>query len=201
MDHTVNILNKNEVYLFLTVLGGRTKKSHIELHDVRWVIGSKIEDTFEQLRNEWFGDKNGLHIDSYKKVNFVDGYRVKINKRNINDKLNPLKEKSKPSKKPYLWFINLGGYSSKSMAEIHQFGLIVAKSYKEAKQKAQSRWLKNAELKHKDDIYSINIRKDIDNCYVIKNIGNWEISLIKEKQVKNQELIPDWYGFMRINNK
>ena len=30
-------------YLFLVVLGGRAKKANVELHDVRWVIGSKIE--------------------------------------------------------------------------------------------------------------------------------------------------------------
>ena len=45
-------LNK---FLFLVVVGGRSPKANIELHDVRWVIGSKIEDTFDQLRNDWFG--------------------------------------------------------------------------------------------------------------------------------------------------
>ena len=34
---------------------GRSPKANIELHDVRWVIDSKIEDTFDQLRNDWFG--------------------------------------------------------------------------------------------------------------------------------------------------
>ena len=43
-----------EKFLFLVVVGGRSHKANIELHDVRWVIGSKIEDTFDQLRNDWF---------------------------------------------------------------------------------------------------------------------------------------------------
>jgi hypothetical protein len=33
------------IFLFLVVLGGRSKKPNVELHDVRWVVGSKIEDT------------------------------------------------------------------------------------------------------------------------------------------------------------
>ena len=31
------------IFLFLVVLGGRAKKANIELHDVRWVVGSKFE--------------------------------------------------------------------------------------------------------------------------------------------------------------
>ena len=76
--------NKQENYLFLVVLGGRAKKANVELHDVRWVVGSKIEDTFDVLRKDWFGTFDGLHIDSYKKINYVDGY--KINLKNIENK-------------------------------------------------------------------------------------------------------------------
>ena len=44
-----------ETFLFLVVLGGRAKLANVELHDVRWVVGSKIEDTYNLLRREWFG--------------------------------------------------------------------------------------------------------------------------------------------------
>ena len=30
-------------FLYLVVLGGKAKKANIELHDVRWVVGSKIQ--------------------------------------------------------------------------------------------------------------------------------------------------------------
>ena len=53
-----------EKFLFLVVVGGRSPKANIELHDVRWVIGTKIEDTFEQLRNDWFGYIRINKIDS-----------------------------------------------------------------------------------------------------------------------------------------
>ena len=40
--------------LFLILLGDRAKKANIELHDVRWVVGSKIEDKYDTLRKDWF---------------------------------------------------------------------------------------------------------------------------------------------------
>ena len=71
-------------FLYLIVLGGRSEKANIELHDVRWVVGSKIEDIYYTLRRDWFGSPVGLHIDSYKKVKYIDGYR--INLRNFKNK-------------------------------------------------------------------------------------------------------------------
>ena len=54
-----------DLSLFIVVLGGRSLKSNIEIHDVRWVLGETIEDTFPELRKQWLGKKSGLHIDSY----------------------------------------------------------------------------------------------------------------------------------------
>ena len=58
-----------EKFLFLVVVGGRSHKANIELHDVRWVIGSKIEDTFDQLRNDQeaieFLMSSGLFLHCY----------------------------------------------------------------------------------------------------------------------------------------
>ena len=66
------MVNQKKSHLFLVVLGGRAKKANVELHDVRWVIGSKIEDTYDLLRRDWFGMREGLHIDSFKKISYVD---------------------------------------------------------------------------------------------------------------------------------
>ena len=64
--------------LFIVVLGGRTSKSNIELHDARWVVGKSISETFLQLRAQWFGDRAGLHVDSYVEVKYVDGYKIDL---------------------------------------------------------------------------------------------------------------------------
>ena len=62
----------------MVVLESRLKKADIELHDVRWVVGSKIEDTYDTLRKDWFGSPKGLHIDSYKKIQYIDGHKINL---------------------------------------------------------------------------------------------------------------------------
>ena len=108
------ILEKN--FLYLIVLGGRAKKANVELHDVRWVVGSKIEETYDTLRKDWFGSIYGLNIDSYKKIEYIDGYRICLknfeknkikNRQSINQK-NPIKN---------IWFVNIGCYDPCSMQE------------------------------------------------------------------------------------
>ena len=190
---------KNEVYLYLVVIGGRLPKANIELHDVRWVLGSKIEDTFCDLRKGWFGSIDGLHIDSYKKIYSVDGYKIKLKKsQNKKSKINLIK-KAKDTKK--LWFINLGGYDPKSMQEKHEFGLVVASNASDAKKLAKSKWLNGFKKKHNDDIDCLQRFADVDDCKLIKNINNWEIELMP-KDVKVVETnYPDWFGYLRIDNK
>ena len=66
------------MFLYLVFLGARANKANIELHDVRWVVGSEIEDAFDPLRENWFGSPKGLHIDSYKKIRSIDGYKINL---------------------------------------------------------------------------------------------------------------------------
>ena len=192
----MKIYEKN--YLFLVVLGGRADKANVELHDVRWVVGSKIEDTFNVLRKNWFGSIDGLHIDSYKKIEYIDGYKIYLknfeknkikNKQSVNQ-MNPKKN---------LWFVNIGGYDPSSMQEKHEFGLVVASSSLEAKNKAKSKWLSGCRKKHKDDIASLNKLISCDDCQLIKNIGSWEIELILENNLVEETNYPDWYGYKRID--
>ena len=53
--------------------------------------------------------------------------------------------------------------------------------------------------KHKDDIYVVEDFTDVDDCEVIKNIGNWEIELIRNDNHVEEKNIPDWFGYMRID--
>ena len=179
--------------LFFVVLGGRTSKSNIEIHDVRWVIGESIEDTFSELKKQWLGKKNGLHIDSYKRIKYVDGYEIVIAEPNKNNLITTETEDQ------YLWFVNLGGYDPNKMYEEHKFSLIVAKKAKDAKNKAKKYWESNLINKHYDDCSSIKNFESIDDIHSIKKINNWEIKLICDPEKRNEKLIPDWYGYMRID--
>lgn len=132
-------MDNNELNLYLVVVGGRIPKANVEVHDVRWVIGCKIEDTFDDLRKNWFGSIEGLHIDSYKKIYSVDGHKIKIKKSQTKKSVINLIKKVSNNKK--LWFINIGGYDPKSMQEKHEFGLVVASTASDAKKLAKSKWL------------------------------------------------------------
>ena len=187
-----------KIHLFLVVLGGRAEMANVELHDVRWVVGSKIEDTYDVLRRDWFGTYEGLHIDSYKKINYVNGY--KINLKNIeNKKLKNKKNFNGNNTKKNLWFVNIGGYDPSSMQEKHEFGLVVASSKLEAKNIAKSKWLLGCEKKHKDDIASLKRLIGCDDCQIIKKIGNWELELTQGNNLIEENNNPDWYGFKRID--
>ena len=188
------------IFLFLVVLGGRAKKANIELHDVRWVVGSKIEDTYDTLRNDWFGSPKGLHIDSYKKIKCIDGYKINLiyfEKDKIDKKQLVKKNKTKNN----LWFVNIGGYSPTSMQEKHEFGLVTAKTKLEAKNIAKSKWLIGCEKKHKDDIASVEILFSCYDCELIKKIDNWEIILTPDKKFIEENNYPDWYGYQKIDGK
>tara|TARA_B100000579_G_C22298261_1_gene605929 strand:+ start:25 stop:582 length:558 start_codon:yes stop_codon:yes gene_type:complete len=179
--------------LFIVVLGGRSVKSNVELHDVRWVIGEKLEDTFPELREQWLGKTNGLHIDSYKCIKYVDGYEIVISKYE-KDFLNPPKEEDLT-----LWFVNLGGYNPKKMYEEHEFKLIVAKKARDAKKIAKMNWESNVKIKHNDDYSEIKNFEQFDGFHPIKKINNWEIKLLSDPQERSDKLTPDWYGYMRID--
>ena len=186
------------IFLYLVVLGGRAQKANIELHDVRWVVGSKIEDTYDTLRKDWFGSLQGLHIDSYKKIKYIDGYKI-ILKNFENDKINKNQLANRTKNQKNLWFVNIGGYDPSSMQEKHEFGLVIASNKLEAKNKAKSKWLIGYEKKHKDDMASIEILISCDNCELIKKIGNWKIELIPDNDFIEENNYPDWYGYQKID--
>lgn len=172
--------------LFLVVLGGRTLKSNIELHDVRFVAGRCIDATIPSLRAQWFGQRRGLHIDSYVTIRFVDGFRVEL--------------RSSPSDTvERLYFVNLGAYDPAEMAEQHQFGLVVARSPQGARAKAKARWLVDAPLQHKDDLRGIDELPLVDDCLAVDGVDRHHVHLIADSLGRDQPLRPDWYGYRRID--
>lgn len=109
--------------LFIIYLGGSAPKANIELHDIQFMVGNAIEDTYPQLRNNWFGTVKGLHLDSYKALKGADGYKISLENtpQDFNKKL---------------FFVNLGGYDENKLNELHEFALFVASDKNEAKKKA-----------------------------------------------------------------
>ena len=195
--------------LFLVVLGGRLPGVHIELHDVRFVAGRTIEDTLPELRRQWFGSRRGLHLDSWMAVRFVDGYRVEL--------------RPEPFAGPErLWFVNMGGYDPRQLAELHAFGLFVATSPQAAKAAARRRFLPEAQQRHKDDLCGVEdaLTDGVDDCLEVQlslaadpadAVGSadaaaaaadggrqagWAVHLIPDG--RDQPQVPDWFGYRLI---
>ena len=167
--------------LFLVVLGGRLPAAHIELHDVRFVVGRTIDDTLPALRRQWFGARRGLHLDSWMQVRWVDGHRVEL-------RAEPYGGEQR------LWFVNLGGYDPGQLAEQHAFALVVARSPQAAKAQAKRRWLQDALQQHKDDLCAV------DDCLAIEQLDlaggdSWQVQLDPHPQGLSQRQVPDWFGY------
>ena len=163
--------------LYLVVLGGRVYGGNVEMHDVRWVIGETINSTLPKLRSEWIGSPSGLHVDSYKLIRFVDGFRIKM----INTHEVDHKEFNK------LWFINLGGYKAGEMLEQHHLELVVAPSAQAAKRKALNKWSKHINQMHKDNQASIIRFQD------------YSVILETDPQGRDDGMQPDWCGYWVIS--
>jgi hypothetical protein len=191
--------------LFLVVLGGRSRGCHIEQHDVRFVAGDCIDDTLPELRRQWFGLQRGLHLDSWARIERVEGWRVELRRE--------------PSPGPMrLWFVNVGAYDPACMAELHAFGLLVAASAASAKARAKRQLLVGAAQQHKDDLHPLEPSGtgqaprqealplggsgETDDLLELQRLGRWHVHLLPPEpgvDTRWQPLRPDGFGYRRID--
>lgn len=157
--------------LFAVYLGGRADRCNIELHDVVFVIGSSIEDTYPLLAKKWFGNTHQFHIDSYICLEHMDGYAIHLS-QDISTK--------DSSKK--LYFINLGAYKPFEFTEYHQSAFYVSENAPEAIKRAKSELCQGLETIHKDDVVLLDrvnnpLDFDVDDVMEIREVDEYSISL------------------------
>ena len=111
--------------LFAVLLGGRATGCNTELHDVVFVVGSSLEETYPKLVNKWFGTKKRLHIDSTIELKYADGHEIILSK-------------DQPDSDKKLYFLNFGAYKPNYFGEVHEVGFYVAASKPEVLAKAKS---------------------------------------------------------------
>ncbi len=146
--------------LFVVMLGGKHPAAKIEVHDVAFAFGEQLSDCYQQLRQQWFGAAKGLHIDSWWQVQGVDGYQLLFS--DVAPKAGDLR----------LYFINLGGYTTGSFGEDHQYLLVVATNPAEAKQLGKQRMPKLWDKPHTDNLY------DVDDCIAIDAVAGRYVKLV-----------------------
>ncbi|MFT4257218.1 MAG: DUF1543 domain-containing protein [Pseudoxanthomonas sp.] len=130
--------------LFVVMLGGTHPKAKVELHDVAFAIGDTLASTYPQLRAQWFGEARGLHVDSWMKVDGVEGWQVRF------------ADAPPPADGPKLFFVNLGGYVQGEFGEAHKYVLVVAHDVAEAKAKGKALAGADWMLPHKDALYEVD---------------------------------------------
>ncbi len=70
--------------LFAFYLGGSIEGCNIEMHDLKFCVGEKVEDCYSQLKSSWIGSPIKLHIDSYCVLEQVDGHDIIISPKNTS---------------------------------------------------------------------------------------------------------------------
>ncbi|MCD8547039.1 MAG: DUF1543 domain-containing protein [Aeromonadaceae bacterium] len=146
-------------HLYQFYLGGHAGRANLEIHDLQFVVAESVEDAIPHLQSAWFGDPAKLHLDGYRLIQWVDGYRV------------ALKPEPAPAG-PKLYFVNVGGYRAGELAELHEFGLFVANSAAEAKAQALKTLLVGAAQRHKDNL------KEVDNQLLLDKLQGYHIHLL-----------------------
>ena len=132
--------------LFVAYVGGETATSNIELHDVRFSVGASIEDCHDDLRWQWWGTKESLHLDCWGALEHADGFNIR---------LHPVPQTPAPGLQ--LYFANLGGYDPAVFGELHKNAFIVAPSPAKARIRAL-KMIRDWKSHHEDFLYEIEKR-------------------------------------------
>lgn len=149
--------------LFIVMLGGRHARANTEVHDVVLAVGDSLEDTYAQLKQAWFGEQTGLHIDAWAKINGVDFEGKNYQLQFTDAAPNQADEK--------LWLINLGGYDAREFGELHRYVLVMAQNAMVAKQRGKAYFAQHWQKQHTDHVL------DVDDCIAIDHVHGRYVQL------------------------
>lgn len=146
--------------LYAVLLGGRAAGCNTELHDVVFVVGNTLEETYPMLVKKWFGMRHRLHIDASIKLQYVDGHEVVVSH-----------ELPKQENNYQLFFCNFGGYRKGYFGELHEVGFYVASSIDSALAKAKQELCQSLFQQHCDD------KMLVDDLLVLDKVDCYHIHL------------------------
>ena len=151
--------------LFVVMLGGRHARANTEVHDVVLAAGDSLEEVYPQLKNAWFGEQKGLHIDAWAQVNGLQSEGRSYQIHFADAQPGPADEK--------LWLINLGGYDAREFGELHRYVLVAAKTAAEAKLQGKLHFASAWQKQHTDRVL------DVDDCIAIDYVHGRYIHLLE----------------------
>ena len=164
--------------LFAVYVGGEMEGAHIELHDMRFVIAETLEDTYQPLKDTWWGKPGTLHIDCWSELTRADGYAITLRR-----------EPSPDTHK--LFYVNLGGYDARYFTELHQNSFVVAETESKAKVKAL-KTIRHWNSFHKDDIY------EAERCFCVGSAMDGEAWFIHLEKIEDESPAPFTCRYKKI---
>lgn len=175
----------SDLKLFMLLLGCKPPGRNTEQHDLFFGIGRTLSDSREDILNFWKEGGGKIHIDGWREVQQVNGYRIEVLPR--SGPVDAQEEK--------LFFINLGGYKQNEFEEFHYKLLVVAKDKGEAIQQAkETAFYRHTGFEgaasHIDDKYGV----DVDDIYQVEEVlsphlkNNYRICISKTSTVHEDEL-------------
>ena len=163
-----------------------------EQHDIYFTISTSLENTIPGIYEFWPEAKGKIHIDAWREVTAVDGFKVEVVPKNERQEQQSHK----------LFFINLGGYKPGEFDEPHYKMLAVAPDMAGAvKQAKQTAFYKHTGFRgatsHIDDRYGV----DVDDVFEVRDA----LSLLSKDNfnlliTEANELIPDelHLGYLKL---
>ncbi|OPH33558.1 Domain of Uncharacterised Function (DUF1543) [Moraxella lacunata] len=153
------------MHLYMIKLGATPKGRLIEQHDIFFGIGKSVAELIPHFEKAWADIKDIWHIDAYRTVSRVGGYRVRVVEREtfVDNGL-------------HLYFINMGGYKAGEFEEFHHKLLVVAHDIAGAISLAkQSTFYQEFDaggraVSHIDDKHGV----DIDDIHKVSDVLNDE---------------------------
>lgn len=158
--------------LFIVMLGGRHARANTEVHDVVLAVGDTLEQVYPQLKNAWFAEQKGLHIDAWAQINGVEFEGIQYQIQFSNAQSNQADQK--------LYLINLGGYDAREFGELHRYVLVVAQNAMVAKQRGQAYFAQHWQKQHTDRVL------EVDDCITIDQIHGRYVHLREGQFSGNQ---------------
>ena len=148
--------------LFMILLGCKPEERHTEQHDIFFGIAETMKQLVPEMIASWTEAKGKIHVDAWRAVNIVDGYKVEVAEKGSSLSI---------TQNVKIFFLNLGGYKENEFEEYHYKMLVAAKDKGEAVKKAkETAFYKHTGFKgatsHIDDKYGV----DVDDVFEIADI-------------------------------
>jgi hypothetical protein len=179
--------------LYMLLLGSKAPGRNVEQHDYYFGIASSVKELVPGIRAFWPEAGKSIHVDGWREVTNVEGYKINI----------VLKEENRAPSPHKLFFVNLGGYQAHKLEEQHYVVLTVQKDYKQAvKQAKKTLFFKSNTIEgavsHIDEKYGV----DVDDVYRVEDILNdsykekYQIDMVPATDLPEDELC---LGYFTLN--